>query len=77
MSAMPARVTEGPERTSVTATPTPAQAPGPTPAPAERRADRRAQQKQARRSRQLWALLGCSILGGALGLTVGILDVLR
>jgi hypothetical protein len=75
MSAMPARVTEGPERTLVTPAPTAAAAPAPT--QSERRADRRALQKQARRSRQRWALLGCSILGGALALTVGILDVLR
>jgi hypothetical protein len=67
MSAMPARVTERTQRTAVTA----------APVQSERRVDRRALQKQARRSRQRWALLGCSILGGAFGLTVGILDVLR
>jgi hypothetical protein len=67
MSAMPARATEGTQRTVVPA----------VPVPSERRVDRRTLQKQARRSRQRWALLGCSILGGAFGLTVGILDVLR
>ncbi len=34
-------------------------------------------QKLARRSRQRWAIAGCSILVGAFGLTVGILDVLH
>ncbi|MGO9857018.1 MAG: hypothetical protein ACLPYY_18505 [Acidimicrobiales bacterium] len=44
---------------------------------AERRGDRRAELKVARRSRQRWAVAGCSILAGAFGLTVGILDVLH
>jgi hypothetical protein len=43
----------------------------------QRRADRRAEQKLARRSRRRWAIAGCSILVGAFGLTVGILDVLH
>jgi hypothetical protein len=43
----------------------------------QRRADRRAEQKLARRSRQRWAIAACSILVCAFGLTVGILDVLR
>jgi len=41
------------------------------------RAQRRAEQKVARRSRQRWAVAGCSILAGTFGLTVGILDVLH
>ena len=47
------------------------------PVRAGRRADRRAELKVARRSRQRWAVAGCSILVGAFGLTVGILDVLH
>ena len=47
------------------------------PSGVQRRADRRAEQKLARRSRQRWAVAGCSILVGAFGLTVGILDVLH
>ncbi len=47
------------------------------PVRAGRRTDRRAELKVARRSRQRWAVAGCSILAGAFGLTVGILDVLH
>ncbi len=68
MSALPARVTE-----------LPIAAPAPV-APlgrAERRAERRAQLKLARRSRRRWAVLACSVLAGVFGLTVGILDVLH
>jgi hypothetical protein len=43
----------------------------------QRRADRRAEQKLARRSRQRWAVFGGSILVASFGLTVGILDVLH
>jgi hypothetical protein len=67
MSAMPAGWTELSETRHVDA----------PPAEVQRRADRRAEQKLARRSRQLWAIVGCSILAGAFGLTVGILDVLH
>jgi hypothetical protein len=44
---------------------------------AQRRAERRATLKLARRSRQRWTVLSCSILGGAFAATVGILDVLH
>ena len=67
MSAMPARVTELSESPAAVT----------SPEPAARRADRRALQKLARRSRQRWALLGGAILAVSFGLTVGILDVLR
>lgn len=72
MSAMSVRVTDVAEAPRADA-PTPF-TPG---ARSEPRAERRAQQKRARRSRRLWALLGCSILVAAFGLTVGILDVLH
>jgi hypothetical protein len=45
--------------------------------PAQRRADRRAEQKLARRARQRWTIAACSVLVAAFGLTVGILDVLH
>ena len=64
---MPARVTEVSHGPVVHASPVAAQ----------RRAERRAEQKVARRVRRLWAIVGCSILAGAFGLTVGILDVLH
>ncbi len=67
MSAMPAGWTELSDSPHV----------GALPVRAERRADRRAELKVARRSRQRWAVAGCSILAGAFGLTVGILDVLH
>jgi hypothetical protein len=67
MSAMPARVTEQSGRPQVSA----------ASVRIPRRVERRAEQKVARRSRQRWAVLSCSILGGAFGLTVGILDVLH
>ena len=44
---------------------------------AQRRADRRAELKLARRSQQRWGVAACSILVVAFGLTVGILDVLH
>jgi hypothetical protein len=50
---------------------------GATPPRALRRAERRAEQMLARRSRQRWAVAGCSILAGAFGLTIGILGVLH
>jgi len=67
MSAMPAGRTELSDGPLV----------GTSPAQAQRRADRRAEQKLARRSRQRWAVAACSILVAAFGLTVGILDVLH
>jgi hypothetical protein len=41
------------------------------------RADRRAEQKLARRSRRHWAIAGCSILVASFGLTVAILELLH
>ncbi len=67
MSAMPARVTELPDGPVVVAVPEPVQ----------RRADRRAEQRLARRDRRRWAFIGSAVLVGSFGLTVGILDVLR
>jgi hypothetical protein len=48
-----------------------------SPIRAQRRADRRAELKVARRSQQRWTIAACSVLVGAFGLTVGILDVLH
>jgi hypothetical protein len=48
-----------------------------SPIRAQRRADRRAELKVARRSQQRWTIAACSILVAAFGLTVGILDVLH
>ena len=67
MSAMPAGWTELSESPHV----------GVSDASAQRRADRRAERKLARRAQQRWTLVACSILAGAFGLTVGILDVLH
>ena len=67
MSAMPAGWTELSDSPRV----------GALPARSQRRADRRAELKVARRSRQRWAIAAGSILVGAFGLTVGILDVLH
>jgi hypothetical protein len=67
MSAMPAGWTELSDSPRV----------GDEPVRAQRRADRRAELKVARRSRQRWAVAACSILAGVFGLTVGILDVLH
>jgi hypothetical protein len=67
MSAMPAGWTELSESPHV---PT-------SPLRVQRRADRRSELKQARRSRQRWTVAACSILVVAFGLTVGILDVLH
>jgi hypothetical protein len=50
---------------------------GVSPVRAQRRADLRAERKLARRAQQRWTLVACSILAGAFGLTVGILDVLH
>ncbi len=65
MSAMPARVAELPDGPLV----------GTSPAQVQRRADRRAEQKLARRDRRRWAVIGGAILAASFGLTVGILDV--
>ncbi len=48
-----------------------------SPGTLQRRADRRAEQKLARRSRRRWAVFGCSVLVASFGLTVVILDVLH
>jgi len=50
---------------------------GASPEIVQRRAERRAEQKLARRSPQRWAVFACSILVASFGLTVGILDVLH
>jgi hypothetical protein len=50
---------------------------GASPTRAQRRTDRRAELKLARRTQQRWTIAACSILVGAFGLTVGILDVLH
>ncbi len=67
MSAMPAGWTELSEGPRVGAPPTQVQC----------RADRRAEQKLARRSRQHWAVAGCSILVASFGLTVAVLELLH
>ena len=43
----------------------------------QRRADRRAELRVARRSSRRWAIAGCSILAVAFGFTVGILELLH
>jgi hypothetical protein len=67
MSAMPAGWTELSESPRVTS----------LPAQAQRRADRRAEMKEARRSRRRWAIAAGSILVGAFGFTVGMLELLH
>jgi hypothetical protein len=67
MSALPAQWTELSDSPRV----------GALPAQVQRRADRRAEQRVLRRTRQRWAVAGCSILAAAFGFTVGILDVLH
>jgi hypothetical protein len=67
MSAMPARVTERPDAPVVNVAAVRSQ----------RRVERRAELKVARRARRRWAVLSCSMLGAAFALTVGILDVLH
>jgi hypothetical protein len=67
MSAMPAGWTELSDSPRV----------GDTPSPSQRRAERRAELKAARRAQHRWAIAAGSILVGAFGLTVGILDVLH
>ncbi len=68
MSALPARVTELPTGGPASVSP---------PRRAELRAERRVQQKLARRGRRRWAVLTCSAMACVFGLTVGILDVLH
>jgi hypothetical protein len=68
MSAMPART--GLSDTAHTAAGAPS-------VQTQRRAERRAQERVARRARRRRAVVGCSILAGAFGVTVGILDVLH
>ena len=41
------------------------------------RAERRAEQAQARRERVRWSVVGVAILGCSFALTVGVLDVLH
>jgi hypothetical protein len=67
MSAMPAGWTELSESPRVRGEPDRAQ----------RRTDRRAELKVARRSSRRWAIAACSILAGAFGFTVGILELLH
>ncbi len=67
MSTMPAGWTELSESPRV----------GALPAQVRRRADRRAEQKLARRSRRHWAIAGCSVLVASFGLTVAILELLH
>ncbi|HEX4434658.1 MAG TPA: hypothetical protein VH012_07505 [Acidimicrobiales bacterium] len=67
MSAMPAGWTELSEPPRVAA----------HPAQAQRRSDRRAEQKVARRSRQRWSVAAGSILAVAFAGTVGILELLH
>ena len=50
---------------------------GASPGSVQRRAERRAEQQVARRSRERWAVFVCSVLVASFGLTVGILDVLH
>jgi hypothetical protein len=67
MSAMPAGWTELSESPRTAALPVQAQ----------RRADRRAEQKLARRSRRRWAIAASSVLAGAFAFTVGVLELLH
>jgi hypothetical protein len=67
MSAMPAGWTELSESPRT----------GALPAQVQRRADRRAELKMARRSRRRWAIAAGSILTVAFGLTVGVLELLH
>jgi hypothetical protein len=67
MSAMPAGWTELSESPRVRGVPDRVQ----------RRADRRAELRVARRSSRRWAIVGCSILAVAFGFTVVILELLH
>ncbi len=67
MSALPAGFTEPTDTAHV----------GASAVRVQRRADRRAERSLERRSRQRWAVGSCTVLVGAFGVTVGILDVLH
>ena len=67
MSAMPAGWTELSESPRVST----------LPARTQRRTDRRAELKVARRSRRRWAIAAGAILVSAFGFTVGILELLH
>ena len=67
MSAMPAGWTELSESPRVRGVPDRVQ----------RRTDRRAELRVARRSSRRWAIAACSILAAAFGVTVGILELLH
>jgi hypothetical protein len=67
MSAMPAEWTELSDRPSV----------GALPARVQRRSDRRAELKLARRARRRWAIAAGSILAVAFGFTVVMLELLH
>ena len=67
MSAMPAGWTELSESPRT----------GARPARVQRRADRRAEQMVARRSRRRWAIAAGSVLVAAFGFTVGVLELLH
>jgi hypothetical protein len=68
MSALPAEITEFPPA------PTPVR---PGAAGSQLRAERRAEQAMARRSRRRWVGLAIGILAAFFGATVGVLDVLH
>jgi hypothetical protein len=72
MSALPAQAAELSPRHAASAVPG-----RPQVVQAQRRAERRAEQKLARRDRQRWSIYSCAVLGGAFVLTVGILDMLH
>jgi hypothetical protein len=67
MSAMPAGWTELSESPRVRD----------VPGRVQRRADRRAELRVARRSSRRWAVVGCSSLAAAFGFTVAILELLH
>jgi hypothetical protein len=68
MSALPAEITElSPAPVTVR----------PGAAGAQLRADRRAEQMEARRNRRRWAGLGIGIIVASFGTTIGVLDVLH
>ena len=67
MSALPAETTELSPRANAVR----------PPAGMQLRAERRAEQAQARRERVRWSVIGVAILGCSFALTVGVLDVLH
>ena len=72
MSAMPAEITELSQEPAVSSVSvrTPV-------VRSQRRTERRAELKVARRTRRRWSVFSCVVLGGAFALTAGILDVLH